>query len=128
MLTLIAKIWGWTFIAIGILGFVPALTPDGHLLGVFHVNAAHNLVHLLTGAVALWMAYIGVHAAKLYFLWFGVVYGVVALLGFMAGDRPVLGFLANNAADAWLHTAIAAVSIVLGLMPERRRIPQQPAL
>jgi len=118
MLTTMAKVWGWIFLAIGLLGFVPAAAPNGHLLGIFHVNAAHNFVHLLTGIVALICGYQSAHASKMYFLIFGIVYGLVAILGFMAGNTPLLGVIANNIADAWLHVAIAIVSIALGLMPE----------
>jgi hypothetical protein len=126
MLMLIAKIWGWIFLAVGIFGFIPAFTPNGHLLGLFHVNGPHNVVHLLSGAVALWTGYKGVHAAKLYFLAFGALYGLVAILGFFAGDQPVFGFLANNIADAWLHLLIAVAAIGLGLMPETTPITRKP--
>ena len=54
------------------------------------------------------------HTAQLFFRTFGLVYGVVAILGFMSGDRPVLGFISNNLADAWLLTGIALVSLLLG--------------
>lgn len=125
MLSKAAKIFGAVMILVGILGFVPGLAPNGHLLGVFHINTAHNFVHILTGAVALWVGYVSEHASKLFFLTFGIIYGLVAILGFIAVDRPVLGFIANNIADAWLHVAIAAVSIVLGLMPERARMERK---
>jgi hypothetical protein len=128
MLTLVAKVWGWIFVAVGVLGFIPAFTPEGHLLGLFHVNAAHNLIHLLTGAAALWAGYTRPHAAKLYFLWFGIVYGVVAILGFIAGDKPLLGLVANNIADAWLHLGIGAVSIGLGLVPETTQFGRKHAV
>src|SRR4051812_13621773 len=105
MLAKIAKIWGAIFIVVGILGFIPAAAPDGHLLGVFHVNGAHNMVHLLTGIVALACGFASNHASKLYFLIFGIVYGLVAVIGFAAGPNPVLGIIANNIADAWLHVA-----------------------
>jgi len=118
MLTTMAKVWGWIFLVIGLLGFVPAAAPNGHLLGIFHVNGAHNFVHLLTGIVALICGYQSAHASKMYFLIFGIVYGLVAILGFMAGNSPLLGVIANNIADAWLHVAIAIASIALGLMPE----------
>lgn len=42
-----AILFGVVFLFIGILGFVPAATPaNGMLLGIFHVNTAHNIVHL----------------------------------------------------------------------------------
>jgi hypothetical protein len=121
MLTTIAKVWGFIFLIIGLLGFVPAATPNGHLLGLFHVNGPHNFVHLLTGIVALICGYQSAHASKMYFLIFGAVYGLVAILGFIVGNNPLLGFIANNIADAWLHVGIAVVSIALGLMPETER-------
>ncbi len=118
MLSTAAKVWGFVFLLVGVLGFIPAAAPDGMLLGIFHINPAHNVVHLLTGAIALWAGYTSLHASKLYFLIFGAVYGLVAIIGFMAVDRPVFGFIANNRADAWLHLVIAVVSIGLGLMRE----------
>ncbi len=122
MLTTIAKVWGFIFLLAGILGFVPAAAPNGHLLGLFHVNGAHNFVHLLTGIVALICGYKSTYASKMYFLIFGVVYGLVAILGFVSGNNPVLGIIANNIADAWLHVGIALASIALGLMPETTRV------
>jgi hypothetical protein len=55
------------------------------LLNIFNVNAAHNAVHLLTGVVAILAGMAGVGAAKTPFKIFGVVYGLVAVLGFV-GD------------------------------------------
>jgi hypothetical protein len=49
----------------------------------------------------------------------GVVYGLVAVLGFFYGSEPILGILANNRADAWLHLGIAAVSLYLGFAPAK---------
>lgn len=114
MLKRIAVAFGLTFVIVGILGFVPAVTRDGHLLGIFHVNPAHNAVHLLTGAVALACAAAGARACQLFFRIFGIVYGLVAVLGFVQGDGMLFGLIANNRADAWLHTGIAAVSLFLG--------------
>ena len=124
MLRTAARVFGVVFILVGILGFLPGVT-DGHmLLGVFHVNAAHNLVHLLTGAVALVAASSGVAASRTYFRIFGLVYGLIAILGFFGGDKPVLGFISNNLADTWLHFTIALTSLVLGFAvnPE----PEEP--
>ena len=114
MLKKFAVFFGVTFIAIGILGFVPAATPHGHLLGIFHVNTFHNLVHILTGLVAVIAGASSERGARLFFRIFGLIYGLVAVLGFIYGDRPILGILANNMPDVWLHVGIAAVSLLLG--------------
>jgi hypothetical protein len=114
MLKKFAIIFGAVMLLVGILGFVPGITTDQHLLGVFHVNPAHNVVHLLSGAVAIACGMASGLASQLFFRIFGALYGLVALLGFMGGDRPVLGFVSNNLADSWLHTAIAALALFLG--------------
>ena len=116
-----AVLFGVVFLVIGILGFVPAVTKDEMLLGIFHVNAAHNCVHLLSGVVALICGMMGVGAARMYFKLFGLVYGAVAVLGFLNPGEHVmlLGLISNNTATTWLHVAIAAVSLIIGFMPAR---------
>jgi Domain of unknown function (DUF4383) len=117
MVKTMAVLFGVVFLLIGILGFVPAVTKDHMLLGIFHVNAAHNCVHLLSGVVALITGMAGAAAARWYFRIFGVVYGLVAVMGFVMGDGMLLGLITNNTADTWLHVGIAAVSLILGFMP-----------
>ena len=112
-----AVLFGIVFLLVGILGFVPAVTKDEMLLGIFHVNAAHNVVHLLSGAVALFAGMTSLGAARIYFRIFGLVYGLVAVMGFFVGDGMLLGLISNNAAVTWLHVVIAAVSLLLGFMP-----------
>jgi hypothetical protein len=113
-----AILFGVVFLVLGILGFVPAVTKDQMLLGIFHVNAAHNAVHLLSGVVALFCGMTSLGASRWYFRIFGLVYAAVAVMGFLAGgDTMLLGLISNNMADTWLHVAIAAVSLLLGFMP-----------
>jgi hypothetical protein len=106
--------FGIVFVAVGLLGFVSAVTPGGKLLGLFEVNTAHNLVHLATGVIALLVGFASPAASKLFFQIFGIVYAIVAALGFYYGNQPLLGMIANNVADAWLHVAIAVGSLALG--------------
>ncbi len=110
-----ALILGVVLLLVGILGFVPGVTTDGRLLGLFQVNALHNVIHLLTGALGI---YVGMmadgKAAKTYFQVFGVVYALVAVLGFVYGDNAILGVVASNMADTWLHVVIAVVALYLG--------------
>ncbi len=113
----LARLFGVVFLLIGIVGFVPAVAPNEMLLNVFHVNAAHNAVHLLTGIVALLAGMAGVGASKTFFKIFGVVYGLVAVLGFVVGDGILLGLISNNMADTWLHVGIAVVSLIIGFAP-----------
>lgn len=112
-----AMIFGVAFLLVGILGFVPAAAPDGMLLGLLHVNTAHNVVHLLTGAIALGAGLTSSSASRLFFQIFGVVYGIVAVLGFAYGNEPILGLMANNIPDAWFHLIVAAASLYLGFAP-----------
>ena len=114
MLKNIGLAFGVVLILAGIAGYVPALTPDGKLLGIFAVNGPHNLVHITSGAIALAIALASPGHMGTFFKVFGVVYALVAVLGFFAGDQPLLGIIAHNMADMWLHIAIAAVSLWLG--------------
>jgi hypothetical protein len=116
-----AILFGIVFLAIGILGFVPSVTTtDANgmpmLLGIFHVNPLHNIVHLASGVVALFCGMSGVGASRTYFRIFGIVYLVVAILGFYPGGTMILGMLSNNPAVTWLHVAIAVVSLYLGFV------------
>ena len=115
-----AILFGLVFLVVGILGFVPAATQDMNgmpmLLGIFHVNAAHNYVHLASGVVFLLCGMAGAGASRTFFKIFGIVYLLVAVLGFMNGDKPLLGLISNNMADVWLHTGLAVVMLFLGFV------------
>jgi hypothetical protein len=112
----IAIVFGIVFAAVGLLGFVPALNPGGKLLGIFDVNAAHNIVHLATGIIALAVGFASDRASKIFFQVFGIVYAAVAALGFFYGDALLLGIVSNNLADTWLHVVIAVIALYLGFM------------
>ena len=117
MLKNIGLAFGVILVLAGLAGYVPALTPDGKLLGVFAVNGAHNIVHILTGVIAIAIALASPGNMAMFFKIFGVVYALVAVLGFFAGEAPILGIIAHNNADMWLHIVIAAASLWLGFRP-----------
>jgi hypothetical protein len=114
MLKPAAIIFGLFFLIAGIGGFFPALAPNDMLFGIFMIGPVHNTIHIASGAVALFCAFAGAGAARKYFQIFGVVYLLVALLGFYYGNNPLVGMVEHNQADIWLHIAIAAVSLFLG--------------
>jgi Domain of unknown function (DUF4383) len=107
-------LFGIVFLAVGILGFVPGITKDEMLLGIFHVNAMHSIVHIVSGAVFLFASMAGAGPARLWFKVFGLIYAVVAVLGFMNPTGPVLGMISNNPADTWLHVVLAAAMLLIG--------------
>jgi hypothetical protein len=127
----IAIVLGAIFVLVGILGFIPGVTsfmPDeehGRLFGAFAVDTLHNLVHIATGVVAIACGMNSDTASRTYFKVFGIIYAVVALLGFYYGRAPLLGLMANNLPDAALHTVIAAVALFLGFghLPARFEHP-----
>jgi uncharacterized protein DUF4383 len=115
-----AIVFGIVFLVVGILGFVPAATPPmadgngGMLLGLFHVNTAHNIVHLASGIIFLLCGMAGAGPSRTFFKIFGIVYALVAVLGFIKGNGLLLGMVANNMADVWLHVVLAVVMLYLG--------------
>jgi hypothetical protein len=118
-----AKWFGIVFIAIGVLGFIPGVTnAEGNLLGLFRVDAIHNVIHLLSGIVALLCAG-SVRAAKGYFKIFGVVYGLVTVLGFLNGTS-ILDIFAINGADNILHLLITAVALYFGFSGPKQVVAQ----
>lgn len=111
-----ALILGIVFIVVGILGFVP--NPLVSPTGIFAVNTAHNLVHLVSGIAILAGAYSNIGAALTLKI-FGVIYAIVALLGLATSDNMVLGVILMNHADHWLHVALAVVILAAGfLLPD----------
>ncbi len=99
---------GIVFILIGVAGFFV----DGMLL-FFQVDTIHNIIHLLSGVVALAAVGAGPSFARLYLIVFGIVYAIVTVVGFaMNGD--ILGLFMVNDADNYLHGAIALLSLGVG--------------
>lgn len=116
-----ALVFGVVFVVLGVLGFIPALTPDNQLLGIFHVDAVHNVIHLASGVAAL-LAASSASMARLYFQVFGVIYAIVAVGGFIPAlqfgeEEKLLGLTHMNMADNWLHVVIAAAALYFGFAP-----------
>jgi len=112
MVKTMAWVFGIVFVAVGVLGYVPGVTSDGMLLGLFMVDGLHNIIHLVSGLAALAAAW-GLYSSRLYFKVFGAVYAVVTVLGFL-GSGSVLGLIMVNTADNLLHLVIAAAALYIG--------------
>jgi hypothetical protein len=122
---------GAALLLAGLLGFIADATfdtagssdPEGGNTGGalqgdsflgFEVNGWHNIVHLLSGLVLL-AAFRNWRTAKTVALAFGVVYGIVALIGLIDGN-DVLGFIPVNGADNVLHILLSLLGIVAALI------------
>lgn len=110
---------GVSLIGAGLLGFLagnPIASADPKAL--FQVNAVHNVVHLVTGALALWLARgVSGYSLSTGLIAYGALYGVVGIL--LVVDPKLFGLFADapaNVLDHGLHFALAVVSIGLGWM------------
>lgn len=78
----ICTVLGVVFLLIGILGFV---MPG---LGGFHLSLSHNIIHLVSGAIALYLGLKGtLAAARLFCIVFGIVYGLLGIAGYLLGSN-----------------------------------------
>lgn len=125
---------GIAFIIVGISG---VLMPN--IFGM-HLGMFHNLIHLVSGAVALWCGYSDRNKAFLFCLGFGAVYGMLGILGFMLGEpgypsvghmeadqnllRVIPNMLEFGTMDHAVHMLISAIFLYTAFThrKERRRL------
>ncbi len=115
---------GVVFLLVGLLGLVPALDPGNALLGIFAVNVVHNIIHLLVGILGIAAAYTG--TGKLYARGLGIVYLLVAILGFVPAlffNGELLGLVSINLADNLLHLVVAIAALYVGFGLQDRTAP-----
>jgi Domain of unknown function (DUF4383) len=127
----VAQIFGIIFILVAIVGFLasgmsmeadPVRAP--HVLGLFPVNALHNVVHLLLGVWAL-VAARTFAGARSYARIAGVLYLVLAVVGFIAPNGFGLVPLGGNA--IWLHAVLGLVLAAVGFTAKELRPPVSSA-
>jgi Domain of unknown function (DUF4383) len=127
MLSTYARIFGAIFVLVGLLGFVPPLVPDGKLLGLFPVNAMHNLVHIGLG---LWGLFAGaaLAAATIYFRGIAIIYGVLAVLGLIPATNTLFGLAPIHGADVALHAVLALIAAYLGFWSTAKPARHAPGM
>jgi len=115
-----ALVLGIIFILVGILGFVPGngIVGEGAL---FEAGTVHNIVHLILGIILVWVASKASQASATALIWVGIIYLIVAALGFAWGS--VLGIFEVNGADNWLHLVLGIVLLALGLAGRKASAP-----
>lgn len=134
-----ALIAGIVYLALGILGLIPAaLVPPpleapptrfallyGYLLGLFPVNILHTAINLIVGALGL-SAWSGRLSALMYARALAWSFGVLAVMGMLPLLNTTFGLLPLHAHNIWLHAITALGAAYVGwrepvAMRERRR-------
>ena len=111
MLRIIAIIFGIAFIFVGVAGFLSTFVKNGLLFGIFEMGSLHSIAFIVTGVLAI-MCATRFKSTKLYFKIVGIVYAIVAIVGFWRGGD--LYILHVNLADNVLHIVIGVIAIYLG--------------
>lgn len=84
------------------------------------MNGWHNVVHVASGVLGLALAG-GRVGARAFALGFGAVYLAVTVWGFVDGSS-VLGLVAVNTSDNFLHLAIGVLGLGAGLASSAERV------
>ena len=110
-----AMVFGWIFILVGVLGFVS--NPIVGMNGLFHADTMHDLIHIILGAILLWAAYAAPHKAAAVMKGEGVLYLILAILGFVlvSGTGTLLGLAEINGNDNYLHLVLGIVLLLAGM-------------
>ena len=83
----------------------------GKIFGLFPVNLLHNIVHLVFGIWGL-AASRSWGGSKQFFTIAGVLYAVLAIVGFLSPTG--FGFVPLAGADIGLHCVLAIVMLAIG--------------
>jgi hypothetical protein len=115
----VCKILGVVFLLVGVCGFAAP-----HLLGA-HLTPVHNLVHIVSGVIALYFGFAGsLGGAKGFCLVFGVVYLALGILGLVMGDANNMrmwhvGPLELGMADHGIHIVLGVLFLAGGLFTKK---------
>lgn len=110
----LAMVFGVVFVLVGILGFVQ--NPIVGMGALFETDMMHNLAHILLGLILLVVAFAAAGKSALWLKILGVVYLLLAVLGFLMvpDGGSLLGLVATNSADHWLHVVLGLVLVAAG--------------
>ena len=114
------KILGVILILVGIIGLFV------HTLLGMHLTPAHNILHLVTGALALYFGFTGTsEATHMFCRVIGVIYLLVGILGFIAPgvvERMLqihtMTESVNLIPDNIVHLLVGAIFSIVGFLRE----------
>lgn len=115
MITRTTTFGGAFLVLAGLFGFI---APS--FMGM-HLSALHNVVHLMSGAAALYFGLVATQAAgRTFCIVFGALYGLLALAGFViAGLNDTITIIPKalvlGPMDLLVHLILGAVFLSIGL-------------
>jgi len=116
---------GVVYLLVGVLGFAPGITMasaqpgQGLLLGIFAVNALHNVAHLVVGAVLVWAGLSALQVTLLANKALALVFALLVVASFVA---PLVEGVALNPPDTALHLLSLLATGYLGFAGGRRAV------
>ena len=117
---------GITFIAVGLLGFIPNPIIGEADNAIFHADTVHNMVHIISGILFILIALAAPASAATFLKVFGIVYFLLGVLGLInigtSGMGKLLGFLHVNGADNFLHIGLGIVIFLAGTISRRTQV------
>lgn len=133
MIRKFALIFGAIYLLVGILGFIPGLSwnhdalhaahpvsvdmSHGLLLGLFPVNAMHNIVHMLIGIWGL-LASKSITGSRTYAQGLAIIYGLLTILGAIPNEatKTLFGLAPIHGYDIILHAGTALIAAYFGFV------------
>lgn len=114
MVRAIASLLGILLITLAVLGFMPEFNQGGKLLGSFAINSLSNIMHLVTGVIALMCGLKSSKASVYFFLVLGFIYGTMAILGFYDSTLALFHYIVADGANNIFHALISVIALYLG--------------
>ena len=98
---------GIILIVLGVIGFIGS----GELLGA-NVKGLHSIIHLVSGVILAYLGFTGT-SVKTGVQVFGVVYTLVAVLGFVGGTN-VIGLINTSGLYNIVHLLVGVIGLYVG--------------
>jgi Domain of unknown function (DUF4383) len=108
-----AMVVGVVLLLVGLLGFVKN---NGEMMGL-HFNTLHNTIHLVSGLLGVWAGFgKSASAPRIYAQAFGVIYTLVAIVGFAHAPGGINELLMLNPLYNTIHLIIGLLGLAAGFM------------
>lgn len=115
----VCKLLGIVLLIVGLLGFTHILDALGAHVGPAY--ASHNLVHIISGVLALYFGFAGSYSgAKGFCIIFGVVYLLLGVFGLVKGTIDIAALkLTLGHVDHLIHVVVGVGFLAGGLLQKK---------